>query len=77
MPLLTSTMLHKGVRLSTDTSDLSRRNINIVHVKRPQLAAVVHEQPGRLLTKPMVRVSVTSGSETLCQSLSALHGRLC
>lgn len=55
MPLLTSTMLHKGVRLSHATSDLPRRNINMVHVKRPELA-LVHEQPGRLLTKPMVKV---------------------
>lgn len=60
MPLLTSTMLHKGVRLGHETSNLSRRNINIVHVKRPELA-LVHEQPGRLLTKPMVRVCLCVG----------------
>lgn len=49
-----STMLHKGVRLSHETKELSFRSVNMVHVKRPHVA--VHEQPSRLLAKPTLQV---------------------
>lgn len=51
-----STMLQKGVRLSHETKDLSCRSVNIVHVKRPHLAAV-QQHPTRLLAKPSLQVN--------------------